>query len=104
MSRSLLEGSDLKLNIHIDPMDGITMDDYDFTIEILIGQSKSFLYKKSDCIRVDSDNYKLPLNTTGYGSGAMLIYIKAFIPDNDFDDGFRTEYCDLDPQISIRKK
>lgn len=39
-------GTEFKINIHIDPLDGYHMSNYDFDLEFFCKQNKSVNYKK----------------------------------------------------------
>ena len=95
-------GTEFKLNINIEPLDDITMDDYDFTVELSTMQ-KSLKYDKSQLIRQDKNNYTVLVNTEEIGLGSLRCKVTANIPDTDFEDGFRTEVVIINPEIHISK-
>lgn len=97
--------SDLKLNIHIEPLDGLHMSDYDFICTFYVYKNKSITIQKKQMKMVDSDNYIVPL--TGdmirqIGKGHLRLMVKALIPDSDFDGDFRTEIVELCTNIAIQ--
>ena len=95
-------GTEFKLNINIEPLDDITMDDYDFKVELSTMQ-KSLKYDKSQLIRQDKNNYTVLVNTEEIGLGSLRCKVTANIPDTDFEDGFRTEVVIINPEIHISK-
>lgn len=96
-------GTELKLNIHIEPIGDITMDDYDFEVEIYCSPNKSIKAIKTDMIRVDSSNYIALVDTMKVGTGGLKCKVIAKLPDADFEDGIRTEIAAIDTGISIVK-
>ena len=49
-------GTELKLNIHIEPIGDTTMDDYDFEVEVFCSPKKPIIIPKENTIRVDNNN------------------------------------------------
>ena len=98
-------GTELKLNINIEPIEGQTMDKYNFEVEAFCSPHKSITIKKGDnyCIRVDESNYIILVDTSKVGIGNLKCKVTAFIPDTHFDDFFRTEVVLLDTDIQIVK-
>jgi hypothetical protein len=96
-------GTEVKLNIHIEPMDGMSMSEYDFDIELICGSFKkqSIVINKKDAKKVDDDNYKVCFDTTGLGVGNLICRVTAYIPDGDFKDGKRTEVTETSTGIEI---
>ena len=50
--------------------------------------------RKADMIGVDEDNYVMTLTDADMriiGRGRINVLVTAYIPDADFEDGFRTE-------------
>ena len=101
-------GTELKLRVHVDPIDDKQLQDYYFEVEVYTN-SASVKYKKED-----SDNIILPgdnkdicivlLNTSDIGVGRVKVKVTAQIPDPDFTDGFRTEIAVEDTDIIIIRK
>lgn len=96
-------GSEIKLNISIQPLGDLTMDDYDFEVETFCSPRKVVLTKKSDAIKVDENNYVVLVDTDIVGAGDLKCKITAYIPDADFDDGLRTEVAALETGVHIIK-
>lgn len=96
-------GTELKLNINIEPMEGFTMDDYDFVVDVYCSQKREQRIMKKDAIRVDEDNYLVRVDSASLGHGEIKAKITAYIPDGDFDDNVRTEVVFLATNISIIK-
>lgn len=99
----VFDGSELKLNINIEPFGGVTMDDYDFNCDIYCNKSENVIhYKKSELVRVDENNYIALVDSTILGVGTIKCKVTAYVPDNDFDDGLRTEVIAINTGIKIR--
>lgn len=84
-------GTEVKLNISIVPsVLQYTMDQFDFSIDFY-GDNGMLNIPKAQCIRVDESNYVAIVDTSVTGSGSLDARVTAFIPDEDCDDGLRTE-------------
>ena len=97
-------GTELKLNVNIEPIGGMTMDGYNWVAEVYCSPNKPTIIKKGNAIRVDENNYVLLVDTTNLGTGALKCKITAEIPDQDFDDSLRTEIACIDTGITIAKQ
>lgn len=96
-------GTEIKLNISIDPIGRTTMDDYEFVAEVFCSPTKTVTIPKEESIRVDANNYIILVDTTALGIGKIKVKLTATIPDEDFSDGFRTEISIVDTGINIVK-
>lgn len=94
-------GSDIKINVHIEPIMGLSMQDFDFFVEFFCHANKVVKTEKSQCIREDADNYRITFNARDVGVGVVKYRITAFIPDGDFDDGVRTEVVEGRMDIAV---
>lgn len=101
--KNIFLGTEFKLNISIAPIESMTMDDYDFSVKVFCLPNAVAAFEKSDAIRVDSNNYILPVNTGLVGTGRIKCEVTAHIPDGDFHDGLRTEVACIDTGIDIVK-
>lgn len=96
-------GTELKINVSIDPLDNMTMEDYDFTIEMYCSPKRVVAINKPDAIKIDGSNYIVRVDSNITGAGDLKCKITAQIPDPDFDDGYRTEITLIDTNITIVK-
>ncbi|WP_296122606.1 hypothetical protein [uncultured Bacteroides sp.] len=96
-------GTELKINVHVEPIDGFHMSDYDFTCRFYIYANRYVELGKSEMIRMDDDNYIACIDSSKLGTGNIMMRIMAYIPDADFSDGFRTEVETVDTMVIIRK-
>lgn len=97
----VFKGSDLKLNIHIEPLGGLTMDDYEWYVECYCSDETPIKITKDKARRVDDSNFIITLNTQQLGIGPLQCVITAHIPDEDFDDKLRTEISRINTNINI---
>lgn len=96
-------GTELKLNINIEPMGEFTMDDYDWSVDVYCSTKRIMTIPKLSSIRIDSNNYVLLVDTEELGVGDVKCKITAYIPDHDFADTLRTEVSLIDTGINIIK-
>lgn len=95
-------GTKLKLNLHIDKYDDMSMSDYDFDVEVFSSKgTNSMMYKKADMIKIDDDNYCLLVDTAIIGLGKIKLKVHAYIPDNDFVGGVRDEIDIVDTRLVV---
>lgn len=96
-------GTELKLNIHIEPIGDTTMDDYNFEVEVYCSPKRPIIIPKANAIRIDSDNYVVLVDTNVVGAGDLKCKVTAQVPDGDFPDLIRTEVVCIDTGINIIK-
>lgn len=87
-------GTEFKMNVHLEPMDGLHMSDYDFECAFYVFTNRKVVIPKSMMKKVDDDNYIAVIETADamrIGRGRINVEITAYLPDSDFPDGFRTE-------------
>lgn len=102
-NESLFVGTELKLNINIEPIGEVTMEDYDFEVEVYCSSKRPVMATKKDMIRVDSNNYVVLVDTNEVGAGDLKCKVTAQVPDGDFPDLLRTEVVCIDTGINIIK-
>lgn len=56
-------GTQLKLNIHIEPLGLLHMSDYDFECKFFVFQKKNVIVTKAEMVKVDKDNYLAIIDT-----------------------------------------
>ena len=97
-------GTDLKINVHFDPIAGYTMDDIEFTCKFFTNSNvKVVTCTKKDMIRVDEQNYIAIVCTRRVGYGSLKLRVIAEIPDNDVvvHDMVRYEEVQIETGITI---
>ena len=82
-------GSDVKFIVDISSP-GFSMSDDNFTVTLTRG-STSITYTKNDMVVDGVGNYYLCFSTATFGKGLITATVTAIVPDDDFDDGTRTE-------------
>lgn len=102
MNRSIA-GTEIKVNVHFESIDGLTMDDYDFTCEFYVFRNMIATVNKKEMIRVDQDNYVAIVDTATTGPGEIMLRATAMIPDADCDGGYRKEVAGCSTGITIRR-
>lgn len=97
-------GSEFKLRVHVEPIDGLYMDDYDFECELYTNLNKKIKILKNDTKREDHNNYIVIVTSDiskQLGKGILKMRFTAHVPDTDFTDGIRTEIVELCTNITI---
>ena len=103
-------GTELVINVNIEPINNIHMSNYDFTIKAFCNEKKVVTFNKGDwnCQKVDDDNYVILLDTNDVGAGKLKLIVTAYIPDDRFlseeNDGKRTEIIPINTGIPIKDK
>lgn len=87
-------GTEFKFNVHIEPIDGLHMSEYDFECAFYVYTNRKVVLTKKEMIQVDDDNYIAVINNADanrIGKGHINMEVTAHIPDSDFMDELRTE-------------
>lgn len=103
MTQQIILGSELKININIEPMINLHMNDYDFICYFYVNQNRSLTVSKDQMKKIDDDNYVAMIDTSRIGVGELKVKVTAYIPDTDFDDSLRTEISTVNTGIQIIK-
>lgn len=82
-------GTELKYLVEITAT-GFSMEDDDFHIVVSVGNKKA-TYNKTDLLVDEEDNYYLAIDTSLFKKGDLYATLYAYVPDDDFPDGLRTE-------------
>lgn len=100
------QGTELKLNVHIEPVGTMSMEEYDFVCTAFCSVNKKVIATKEECIKVDKDNYLLLVDTNLTGCGDLFIKVEAYLPDDAFvqSDNLRTEVDIVDTGLTIVSK
>lgn len=98
-------GTDYKLNVHIEPIQGLTMDNMDFNcLFFTSSETKSVKIKKEDMVRIDENNYLAVVCSEKTGPGKLYLRMTVFIPDNNGPhNGKRKEVIVIDTGETISK-
>ena len=87
--RTIYQGTELKFTLNIQS-EGFSMADDDFKV-VIKNTKKSVTIPKADMILDENENYLFTVDTGFMGTGEYWITTIAYVPDDDFDDGLRTE-------------
>ena len=96
-----ISGTQLKLNIHIDPFGDLHMEDYNFECKFYIFQKRFIVISKSEMARIDADNYVVIVDTADLGIGLLHMSLTAHLPDENFPAITRKEIACVDTGITI---
>lgn len=99
-------GSEIKLNLYIEPINRVSINEYDFTVSLYCSPSKVITFKKEDTKEVSGDPNSriIPVDTNKLGIGKIMAKVVAYLPDEDFEDNKRTEVVIIDTDIEIKKQ
>lgn len=101
MNEVVYYGSQVVLNLHIDPVDGVSSKEYDFGV--IVSAKREVQLAKSNLVEVDDDNYIILLDTTDVGLGEIVIKVDAYLPDGRWPNGTRRELTKIDTGLNIVK-
>lgn len=93
-------GTEKKISISVEPYEGMSMDDYDFKVEVFT-KGRPLTIPKANAKRKDKDNYAICVDTTKIGKGKVTLKLYAYIPDADFEDLLRTEIVVIDTKFEV---
>lgn len=95
-------GTELKLNISMEPIDGFHLAEVDFMAEVFSHRrTGSVTISKDDAKKVDENNFIVCVDTKAVGPGRYYLKLTAYIPDLDFPDGLRTEVVTVPTGINV---
>lgn len=112
----VIEGTELKLQVSVEPMGDLTLADFDFEIHLVgggfkktkltfekIGKATETNHKISKGLTIAEDGKSciVAFNTADLGVGSVVAQVKAYIPDAAFEDRTRTEITELKTGIDI---
>lgn len=85
------KGTELKINVHIEPIGGVHLSECEFKCTFYIYSNKKVEIDKSEMLKVDDDNYICLVDTGKLGAGVINMTAVVEVPDGDFYDGYRKE-------------
>lgn len=95
-------GEDVKIELFIEPIDNMTLDDFDFEC-VLWSKSHKQTFNKQDLISLKNGNYVLCFDTTPFCVGKVNFKLHCKIPDEDFTIGYRNQYFYNYDLLNIKK-
>lgn len=101
-------GTEIKLNLHIDPIGDTHMTDYQWSATIYTNSVESGItMQRDDCLNdvvlTGKDNYIIPIDTSNLEPGIIKIKVIAYIPDEDFEDKLRTEIQIVTTNVKLKQ-
>jgi hypothetical protein len=94
-------GTELKLNVNADLGNGLHLSDVDFTARFYSSFGKSITIDKKDMKKLDDDNYIAVVDSKKVGTGEYWMKLTAQIPDEDCEDGYRTEVVTVSAGVKL---
>ena len=82
-------GGDLKFLVELEAP-GFDMDDDRFTVT-LKGRKTEKVYEKADLVTDGEGKWYCCFESDDFGPGLIQVVLTAYVPDDDFEDGIRTE-------------
>lgn len=95
-------GTQLKININVEPIGETHLSDCDFNCTFFISKSKPVRQKKTDLIKVDNDNYIALVDSSLLGTGTIMLTMEINVPDTDFPNGYRKEVSTVCTGVTIQ--
>lgn len=95
----IYDGTEVKFLLEI-LTSGFDMNEDDFEV-ILTRGNKRMTLGKADLL-CDDDYWYVAFDTGFFGPGTVNCIVKAYVPDDDFDDGLRTEVIKFDLLTILR--
>ena len=85
-------GTRAKINMYLPLPGDNTLENTDWEVKIFVDTNpKSIIVKKADCVKVNADNYIIPIDSALLGAGKYYATVDVRIPDGTFPDGIRVE-------------
>lgn len=95
-------GTELKLNVTADLGNDLHLSDVDFIARFSNGFGNPVTIEKKDMKKYDDDNYIAVVDTNIAGAGEYWMKLTVELPDNDCEDGFRTEVVTVPTGIIVK--
>lgn len=92
LGENSVAGTRAKINMNLPLPSGNTLENTEWELKIFVDTNpKSFIVRKADCIRVNENNYIIPVDSAILGAGKYYATVEVRIPDGTFPDGIRIE-------------
>lgn len=103
MSNNSVRGTIFKLNLHMEPMDGVHLADIDWEVDAYADGAfnKRITIKKQNARKVDEDNYIIAVDSAVGGAGEYSLTLTAYFPDGDCPNGIRVERASTKTGVKI---
>ena len=90
LGRVIFQGTELKYQLDI-TCEGFDMLQDDFKVIVKTGTNREVTITKGEMILTENDKFIFTIDTAILGTGKYYLTVVAYVPDEDFDDGLRTE-------------
>lgn len=95
------QGEDRKIEVLLSNLpDGVTMENAEVTFTVSCGYD-SVTFERGNVRKTADGKYYLPVSTADLGIGDLKLSAHVRIPDDDFPDGYRDEYPEVDLNAKI---
>jgi len=100
-------GSQEKIEFNADLPDDMKLEDIDFTVDVINVTAdspktpKRKRFVKSECLLTETGAYIILINTDDFGVGMLMLRLTVFIPDSDFQGGYRQNVIKINPHFRI---
>lgn len=105
MNEELILGTECKVKITLPVVGGYTPYQYEFDVELYVNPKNRLVVEWRSCIPVEGAGGKfdfiVPFDSAKVGVGDMNVEIVAYIPDDHFEDGLRTERIRVESVATI---
>lgn len=102
MNEELILGTECKVKITLPVVGGYTPYQYEFDVELYVNPKNRLVVNKYSCYpKEETNNFIVPFDSAKVGVGDMTVEIVAYIPDDHFEDGLRTERIRVESVATI---
>lgn len=103
MNEELILGTECKVKITLPVVGGYTPYQYEFDVELYVNPKNRLVVKWDSCIPIEGTTYDfiVPFDSAKVGVGDMNMEVVAYIPDEYFEDGLRTERIRIESVATI---
>lgn len=106
MNEELILGTECKVKITLPVVGEHTPYQYDFDVELYVNPKKRLVVDKYSCYpkeepEVSNYEFIVPFDSAEVGVGEMNVEVVAYIPDEHFEDGLRTERIRIESVATI---
>ncbi len=102
--QTFIIGSDVKILIEAELPDDLKLADVDFSVKVINSSKKdeSHTYQKTDCIELEDGNFVVLVDSEELGIGVYTCRLTVFIPDTDYQSGYRKEVVKINPHVQVK--
>lgn len=102
MEQTVLLGEEVELAVGLEPMDGVSMSEMDFSILVFTQPGKAKVeFQKDACFQASDDSYTFILDTSKVGVGTIVCVVIAYIPDSRTESRNRKQLLRINSGIRV---